>query len=611
MNFSILICIILFIHNHSFAQKDSTKKETPKNHNIFRLALNAISKKSPDSVTEASILNTKSETPFMQYQGKNIRHIIIKPYGFDKIFADTTKRINYFGTKILNYLHTNTKEQVIRNNLFITEKSTINAYKLADNERYLRSLEFIQDARIIVNTIPNEPDSVDIFIITKDLFSLTAGLGELSKNRFKAQIGDANILGIGQKLQFSTLLEKNRIPNFGFEFLYSKNSIAHSFINANFSFSTINSNLNNGQQNENAWYIQLQRPLVSQYSHFAGALTIGQNRPYNTYRIQDSLFYKYNYYKYDAWLGYNLGVKKFLNNTAIKNRQFVGVRYFTTNFTQLPYQIKDPYNFKFSNQQALLAQFTFFRQNFYKTNYIYGLGTTEDVPNGHNIAFTTGWYQQSTLKRFYLGIDANRYIATNQGDFIQYFLRTRTFINQKQWQDAGLLFGTSVYSRLVVYRNLKIRQYIGLSYTKLFNRIGLDPLRIDNPYGLRYFSSDAITGDQRISLHAETSFFITYKLLGFKFAPFTFGDISLLTPENKMLAKSDIYYGTGGGIRARNENLIFGTIELRFIYFPRKTEQTNSFKLSLSTNILFKYNSNYVKTPDIIQFNNDSNNNIY
>lgn len=604
------ICFFL-IQQYGFAQIDSTKIEVRKNHNIIQLALNAITKKLSDSAAEAALLNVRSEVYFLPYQGKIIRRIIIKRYGFDKIFSDTSTRLSYLGTKILNSLHTNTREEVIRNNLFIKEKTSINAYKLADNERYLRSLEFMQDARIIINDIPNITDSVDLLVITKDLFSITGDLSEVSKNRFQAKIGEANFLGMGQKIQLSTLIEQSRKPTVGFEFLYSKNSIAHSFINANIVYTTINPSLNNGLRNEHAWYIQLERPLVSQYAHFAGALLVGQNQSYNNYQYPDSSFYRYNYYKYDMWLGYNLGVNALLNNTSKKDRQFIGLRYFQNSFAEVPYQIKDPYNFKFSNRQALLGQFTFFRQHFYKTNYIYGFGTTEDVPAGYNIALTAGWYKQANLKRTYTDINANYYVATHKGDFIQYFTRAGTFIHNGQWQDAGFLLGANVFSRLFVHRSLKIRQYIGLSYTRLFNITGIEPLRIDNAFGLRYFNADSITGTQRISLHTETFFFLKYKLLGFKFAPFAFGEATLLTPPNQKFASSDLYYNIGSGVRTRNENLIFETIELRFIYFPRKAAQNNSFKIAFTTNIRFRYNSNYVNAPDIVQFNNDNNNNIY
>ena len=168
-----------------------------------------------------------------------------------------------------------------------------------------------------------------------------------------------------------------------------------------------------------------------------------------------------------------------------------------------------------------------------------------------------------------------------------------------------------MFSRLFVYNKLKLRQYFTVSYTKQFNRVALDPLRIGNTFGLRHFGSDSAMGDQRISLHSETFFFLDYKLFGFKFSPFGAGDLSVLTPEQERFSKSGFYYGLVGGIRTRNENLIFGTIELRFIYFPRKVEQSNSFKLLFTSNIRFRYNSSYVKAPDIIQVNNDNNDTIY
>ena len=100
-------------------------------------------------------------------------------------------------------------------------------------------------------------------------------------------------------------------------------------------------------------------------------------------------------------------------------------------------------------------------------------------------------------------------------------------------------------------------------------------------------------------------------MLGFKFAPFASADLAHFIPEHNNTSNSGFYSGFGGGIRTRNENLLFGTIELRFMYFPRKTEQYDAFKFTITTNFRFRYNSDYVKAPDIIQVNDDYYNNIY
>src|SRR4029079_15811703 len=110
--------------------------------------------------------------------------------------------------------------------------------------------------------------------------------------------------------------------------------------------------------------------------------------------------------------------------------------------------------------------------------------------------------------------------------------------------------------------------------------------------------------------HTETIFFLKLKVLGFKFAPIATADMVFLTSEREKSLHSGFYSGFGGGIRTRNENVLLGTIELRFMYFLRKSQQHDAFKLTLATNLRFRYNSNYVKAPDIIQVNYDFDNNI-
>jgi hypothetical protein len=584
-----------------------------RNNNIFQFFWSSISKGRPDSAALATALNTKSESPFKPYEGKIIRHIYLRGYGFEQTFTDTAKHLQYFGTQVLNHLHRKTRDWVIRNNLFIKENTPVNAYKLADNERWIRSLNYIQDARILVTALPDNPDSVDLVVVVKDLFSITGGIGSLGLGPFgiRSNVSEANFLGMGQRIQAGVNLEQNRDPHFGPQLLYSKNNIGGTFINGTVSYTRINTDLYPGQPDETAWYVQLERPLYAPYAHLAGGGRIGTFEDYNVYSFVDSVFYKYRYHTRDGWIGWNLGSNRFLSNTSVRDRRFLAFRYFRNNFDTVPYQVGKTFNWNFNTREAALTSFTFFRQDFYKTNYIYGFGTTEDLPVGYNVALTSGWYRQLYLNRLYSGIDANYYTTTKRGAFFQYFLRSGVFLYQGQAQDASILFGTSYYSPLFLFPTLKIRQYINFSYTRQFNRVGVDPLTINNVFGLRYFSGDSTYGDQRITLHSETTFYTNYKLLGFKFAPFVFGDLSLLTPQNEPFSKSGLYDGVGCGIRTRNENLIFNTIELRMVYFPVPTPQNNTFKIMLNTGLQFRYNSTYVRQPDVVFLNSDGLNSIY
>lgn len=601
-------CLLSICLTASAQLKDTI--HTPKKTNIFHYALKFLKRNSGDTSTQQGLLTTKSEDAFLPYEGKIIRNIFINRYGFEKTFIDTAQKINYFGTRLLNKFHKNTREWALRDALFIRENSKLIPYKLGDNERYLRSLDYIQDARILVRPVANSKDSVDVYVVTKDLFSLNGELNNLSPGKFKGKVGDVNLLGAAQNLHANILVQKNRDPAFGFGLAYTKYNIKNSFIDATAGISTINPDLRDGTNDEHATYFSLQRNLISQYSHVAGGFTAGLYQSHNNYFRSNEIYYDYKYTLFDGWIGYNLGVKKFINDQTRRNKQFISLRYYNTNFKNTPDQVEGKLNFRFNNKEAMLAQFTFFKQEYYKTNYLYGFGTTEDIPYGYNIAFTSGYYRQSYLSRPYAGIDANRYKVYTKGDIVQYFLRAGSFWNEGKMQDAAVLVGVSAFSRLLLFQNLKLRQYAQLSFAKQFNRTGLDALSINNNFGIRYFRDDSVRGTQRISLHSETISFINYKVLGFKFSPFAFADVTALTPENSF-QKTSCYYGIGGGLRIRNENLVFRTTELRVIYFPRKAGQTNSFAAYFRINIQFRYNNNYVREPDIIQVNSDYQNNVF
>ena len=130
-----------------------------------------------------------------------------------------------------------------------------------------------------------------------------------------------------------------------------------------------------------------------------------------------------------------------------------------------------------------------------------------------------------------------------------------------------------------------------------------ESLRINNAFGLQEFSTDSVQGLQRISLQTETIFYSPKTLFGFRFAPFISMGISLLNQENYSIRNTDGFSGVGGGIRIRNNNLVFGTMELLAMHFPRPMYNVGSFKITFKTDIRFRYKTYFIQPPDIIQLN--------
>jgi hypothetical protein len=107
-------------------------------------------------------------------------------------------------------------------------------------------------------------------------------------------------------------------------------------------------------------------------------------------------------------------------------------------------------------------------------------------------------------------------------------------------------------------------------------------------------------GTLRTTIKAESEFFSPWSLVSFKFAPIVFTNVGVFSPY---LSDAKLLSSVGGGIRTRNESFVFGTIEFKGYYFPQKNFYNERFRFSLSTNLIFKYNTQFVKKPDFIQVN--------
>lgn len=607
---SVLLFLLVAAHLHAipvFAQqkKPDPKKEksteTPKKNGELKKKVSRRVKGWVYQNPADTLMDKKSELAYKKYTGRTIRKITIHHIGFERDINDTTKyKIVNKAARVANALHTNTKMRVLKNNLFIRENKPLDPYKLADNERHLRDLDFIVDARIIVKPVRGNRELVDVVVYTRDVFSLGGSFSPSSPTEVGFKIYDANLSGWGQRTEFRGLVNTEREPPFGMQLLYRKNSIKGTFINGTVSYSQLNNGASYGLENESAVYLKLDRPLVSPYTRWAGGLQLSRNWSVNAFNVSETSFRQYAYYVKDFWIGYNMGIRQ---KTENRNRYFVAIRTFGQHFIDRPTQSAELENPIYNNVTYGLSEFTYYKQNFYRTKYVYGFGRTEDVPYGRSLTFLAGQVKQLNYTRPYVGAEFQKSVFGTKGDFREYSLKAGGFINKNDWQDITLLASASLFSRLLLWKNIKIRQSAAIGYTTILNQKIAMPLRIDNTFGLNRFKSDSLVGTQRLGMKTETVFFIPPTLLGFHFAPLLFAEMAMMAPKGTVLMRQQPYFALGGGIRTRNENLIFGTIELRCYYFPRVTEDLSQFKITLSSNLKVKYSSGFVNAPSFIRYN--------
>ncbi len=563
-------------------------------------------------------LQSSKTNPFLPFTGKTIRHIYIKNVGFEGDIKDTSKVNKGFGVAIGNALHKNTITKVIINNLFFKEGEAVNPYLLSDNERYLRDLEYIQDAVIMVQKT-DEPGTVDLLVLVKDGFSIVPGLGIGGTKKYKLELKEQNLAGTGSMIAASSLYDGARNPHFGFGGDFLQRNLGGSFINWGLGFKNYNSAFNrtNNRENETIYYMRFEKPLVSQYLRWFGSIDFSYNKTSNNYD-SDSIYksdYRYGFYNIDGWVGYNIGAGRLkYKNINSKLRKLVALRVFHQHFTDVPEKLTYDFDNVYNNSMGALASFSLFKQNFYRTSFIYGFGRNEDVPQGFSASVIGGYVKRSNINlsktRPYYGAEFTAGKYGKKGFYSFYTARIGGYQRDSKWEDASLLLNADFFTRLHTINSRWYRRYFfSGSFAKQFSPLLDQSLQLISPYGLSYFNvpKDSANlrpyGDMRITAKSEMVFYNTKKFFGFGFAPFGFVDLCLLKPNQQSFGKSDLYSGLGGGFRLRNENLLFGTIEARFSYFPRVIPGMNAVKVKFSTNLRYKYNSSLVRRPDFVGAN--------
>jgi hypothetical protein len=188
-----------------------------------------------------------------------------------------------------------------------------------------------------------------------------------------------------------------------------------------------------------------------------------------------------------------------------------------------------------------------------------------------------------------------------KGYYKTYIFRIGGNLYQNRWEDVDLLFNVDHFSKLKkINSQWYNRNFFSAGFATQMRPVFDQPLHINSIFGLPYFRGMLGYSTARSTVKGETVFYNMHKFLGFRMAPFLFGDMSMLTPERELFTKSNLYSAIGAGVRTRNENLGFGTIELRGYYFPRTLPGMQHYRIEIGTNIQIRYNGAVFIKPDFV-----------
>jgi len=562
---------------------DSLKIKASRNQLTKRLYSFVIVRR--DTIYKKQFTGT-SDANYIQYSGKKIRKIVIhrlNVFGADinnPASADPNKIEN-----ILNKTHVSTNESIIRKNLLFSEGDMITPLTLSDNERILRQLPYINDARIIV--LPVSDDEADIVVYTKDVYSLGGSYTYHGLKKGSVSVFEKNILGMGQEFGLDMPYDNTLPESPGFGFHYLANNISKSFINLNVYFLH--------GLGEKTYGFDLSRKLVSSKTKWAGGISVRMmytSEDLDTLKIPAPL--KYNLQDY--WLS-----RSFLLNKESVSRLIIGARY--TNNNVFNHHVILPESFyNLQKYQLYLTSAAFSIQKYTKTNLIYSYGRTEDIPYGALFNITAGREFNEFKQRTYIGGEASFARSSKTLGYFYLYGGLSTYLNKNRTEQGVLSLGLNYFSNLITLGTARIRNFVYLQYTRGFGRYSNEYLKFFNNNGFTGFSNDSINGTQRLAVSLESVLFSPVNFYGFRFAFFGFTEFSFLSGTTEMLGKGYALSSIGVGIRIRNDNLVFNTLQIRIGYFPNPPSYSTISPVNISGEQLLRPNNFEPGAPAIIPY---------
>ncbi len=603
----LLLCSPLFIH--SFAQKGSQYNiANSKDSTLLNSFIRLFKGKPNPLIDSTSITINKIIKSVESQEGKRINRIQIEHRHFGTFgFSDSTHKLNFIALAA-NKMHNFTKENTIRKNLFFHENEYMNPLVIAYNEKWLRDLPYLQDARIVAFPLLSDSNSVDIYVITKDIFPFGGSLQFKNTNAYDASATAENINDQGNAFTISHNFDMDRKDKAGWGMNYSAQNILGSFFDLNMGANTLENNYANSVSSATSIYLKGYLPLLNPLSKWTGGFEWNVSNNNNEYpnKWSDSLYnasLRYRLNHFDSWIGYQLFNKSW-NFSNDHVRHFIQFRYLDNHFVNRPENYLLQIDKNYQNTIAYLMSYTAFQQKIIRTQYLYGFGRNEDLPTGKSLTITTGQYHRENNALPYLGAMIENYTMLKNEQFRHIVISAGSSYAEHQFMDAKILLSLEQISKLhYLESGYKYRSILNLSMAETLKNKFNDALLINSIYGIPQLTKERIRGGTRLSVNWESIWYNSRSIYGFRQSPFAFANLTYIRTVGDPFGSGDIYSAIGGGTRVRNENLIFGTVEIKGFYFPRTNLQLSPWNISITTNLKFKYNSNLISKPDFVQVN--------
>jgi hypothetical protein len=532
---------------------------------------------------------TSPSKDFDKLKNKRINNIYFKrlpPFGSS--VKDTTRTEDTWFAKIGNNTRIPTSTIILGNNISLKEGDYVTKKKIDESERLLRQLGYISDAKILVRVNEADTNMVDILVISKDQFPHAFDAG-LTHNYPQIKLYSLNLFGQGVGFSQSYTFTPKDDPEHGFSTGIKIKNVYGSLVDINSLYT--NKNI------RREVYINANRSFYRFETKTAGGLRI--NRSFKNYGISGSgqiyLDMPLDYLISDLWIGHAFTISS--NNYFDKSNLYVAIQNINSDFFDIEDSLK-VYPF-FEKNHYYFASVTLAKRNYFKNNLVYSFGRTEDVPFGFMLSLTGGFNNNKVQRRPYMGVSFSlgKTIVPNIG-YLALSVDATSFLKNGELDQGTLRLTGTFISRLMQAKCCKIRSFINFTYLKGINRLPFEYTYLkESKQGITGLSNTLLRGKEKFVIKTENVYFKKRRFWGFQFAFFSFTDVGFIGNGKSMIFNNRAYITFGGGLRIRNDNLVFKTIQIRFAYMPNLPPDITPYSIDMRGETTGNFKDFYPEIP--------------
>jgi hypothetical protein len=559
---------------------------------IFKPIKSTPAIKKPKKKVSKSLL----QKPYSNFEGKTIRHIIIQtldPFGYSikDTMVRSLNKINRTG----NALHIKSGEATIKNLLLVHANDPFDSLLYKESERLVRSRSYVRDVSFFVKSTSKNSDSVDIFIRLLDKWSIIPKFG-VSISNITIKLIDKNIGGLGQEFQLDYTGYFDGKDNL-FNSNYLIPNIRNSYVSVRLHYKRT------GEANF-ARSVAIDRPFFSPFAKWAAGVIFDQQLYLDSIRItgENAFQQKFRYNLQDYWAGG--AIKVFKGNTEdSRTTNFItSVRYLHLRYLERPSLEFDTLNI-FSNENFYLLTVGLSTRKFVQDRFIFGYGLTEDVPIGRVFSLNGGYQLRGNLRRLYLGtrISYGKYYSWG---YLNPILEYGSFFHKSKSQQAVISCGVIYFTGLYEMGKWRVRQFVKPQLTLGIRRFSYDSITLNDGAGIDGYNSPSLSGTSRMLFTSQTQLYAPWSWAGFKFGPYLVCSLGRIGNPNRDFENRWLYTAFGLGVLIKNENLVFGTFQFSFSFYPVIPDVGNNiFKWNSFGTKDFNFRDFEIGKPAITAFN--------